>query len=82
MYTLKPPDFRILMSQLLSGPAIGIELIADNAIEKIKYCQAQTKECMNENYPRSLRTLFDREDVRNGIYCSQTEDEVLRVCRL
>ncbi|XP_011291845.1 nucleoside diphosphate kinase 7 [Musca domestica] len=68
----------ILMSQLLSGPAIGIELIANNAIEKIKYCQAQAKECMNENYPRSLRTLFDREDVRNGIYCSQTEDEVLR----
>ncbi|KAI9579659.1 nucleoside diphosphate kinase 7 [Glossina fuscipes] len=70
----------VLMNQLLSGPSIGFELIADNAVEKIKYCQGQSKECMNEDMPSALRGLFEREDVRNGIYCSQTDEDALRDC--
>lgn len=68
------------MNQLLSGPAVGFELIADNAMEKIKYCQSQANECRTEDIPRALRSLFEREDIRNGIYCSQSEEEVARVC--
>ncbi|XP_013115458.1 nucleoside diphosphate kinase 7 [Stomoxys calcitrans] len=69
----------VLMKQLLSGPSIGLELIADNALEKIKYCTSQAKESMNEdNIPHSLRSLFNREEIRNGIYCSQSEEQVAR----
>lgn len=67
------------MNQLLSGPSIGFELVADNAMEKIKYCQQQSKECMANDMPKALRSLFDREDIRNGIHCSQTDEDVIRV---
>ncbi|TMW48745.1 hypothetical protein DOY81_006170, partial [Sarcophaga bullata] len=67
----------ILMNQLLAGPSIGFELIADNAMEKIKNCQSQTKECLNDSdIPPALKALFEKEDIRNGIYCSQSDEEV------
>lgn len=69
------------MNQLLAGPSIGFELIADNAMEKIKNCQSQTKECLNDSViPPVLKALFEKEDIRNGIYCSQSDEEVVMVC--
>ncbi|XP_075146514.1 nucleoside diphosphate kinase homolog 7 isoform X2 [Haematobia irritans] len=68
-----------LMNQLLSGPSIGLELIADNAVEKLKICQSQVKESMNEDtIPRALRSLFQNEEIRNGIYCSQSDESAAR----
>lgn len=67
------------MNQLLVGPSIGLELIADNAVEKIKYCKGQTKESMADDMPTALRTLFEREDMRNGIFCAETDEDVERV---
>lgn len=67
------------MNQLLSGPTIGFELIADNSVEKIKICHSQAKEHYNDTIPAPLIALFEKEEIRNGIYCSQTDDDVVRV---
>lgn len=67
------------MNQLLVGPSIGLEMIADNAVEKIKYCKGQTKESMADDMPSALRNLFEREDMRNGIYCAESDEDVERV---
>ncbi|XP_046806331.1 nucleoside diphosphate kinase 7 [Lucilia cuprina] len=68
----------VLMNQLLMGPSIGFELIADNAVEKIKNCVNQTRNEVNSDIPKALISLFEREDIRNGVYCSQNEEDVER----
>lgn len=67
------------MNQLLVGPSIGLEVIADNAVEKMKYCKGQTKESMADDMPTALRVLFEREDMRNGIHCADNDEDVARV---
>ncbi|XP_065354987.1 nucleoside diphosphate kinase homolog 7 [Calliphora vicina] len=67
----------VLMNQLLTGPSIGFELIADNAVEKIKNCINQVQD-VNSEVTKPLRSLFEREDIRNGVYCSQNDDDVER----
>lgn len=65
------------MHQLLAGPSIGFELIGDNAIENIK--QSLSSSQYASEIPKPLRSLAEREDIRNGIYCSQNEEDVERV---
>ncbi|XP_011179111.1 nucleoside diphosphate kinase 7 [Zeugodacus cucurbitae] len=65
----------MLMNQLIGGPSMGFEVIADNAVQKIKFCRDQSKECSNDNTVASLVTLFEREDMRIGIYCPHDEEE-------
>ncbi|XP_067615026.1 nucleoside diphosphate kinase homolog 7 isoform X2 [Eurosta solidaginis] len=65
----------LLMNQLIAGPSIGFEVIADNAVQKIRLCKDQNKGCLNENITAPLVNLFEREDMRIGIYCPQDEEE-------
>lgn len=65
----------MLMNQLIGGPSMGFEVIADNAVQKMKLCKEQNKECSNDNTVAALVTLFEREDIRIGIYCPQDEEE-------
>lgn len=65
------------MHQLLAGPSIGFELIGDNAMERIK--QSLSSLQYSTEIPKPLRSLSEREDIRMGIYCSQSEEDVERV---
>lgn len=67
------------MNQLIGGPSMGFEVIADNAVQKMKLCKEQNKECSNDNTVAALVTLFEREDIRIGIYCPQDEEEAEQV---
>lgn len=55
---------------------MGFELIADNAVEKIKNC---FKKSFESDMPKHLTSLCEREDIRSGIYYSQNDEDVERV---
>ncbi|XP_054746977.1 nucleoside diphosphate kinase 7 isoform X1 [Anastrepha obliqua] len=77
-FLIKKPNVEIsnlLMNQLIGGPSIGFEVIADNAVQKIKLCKEQSKECANDSTIAPLVTLFEREDIRIGIYIPNDEEE-------
>ncbi|CAD6991606.1 unnamed protein product [Ceratitis capitata] len=65
----------MLMNQLIGGPSMGFEVIADNAVQKIKLCKEQNKDIVSDNTVAALITLFEREDIRIGIYCPHDEAE-------
>ncbi|KAM7362034.1 nucleoside diphosphate kinase homolog 7 isoform 2-T2 [Cochliomyia hominivorax] len=66
----------VLMNQLLKGPSIGFEITADNAVEKIKKCLGSSQ--YSSEMPKPLSSLCQREDIRNGIYYSHSENDVER----
>ncbi|XP_017492205.1 PREDICTED: nucleoside diphosphate kinase 7 isoform X2 [Rhagoletis zephyria] len=64
-----------LLNQLIGGPSMGFEVIADNVVQKLKSCQEQSKDCSKDNTIAPLVTLFEREDIRLSIYCPNNEEE-------
>lgn len=70
----------VLMNELLAGPAISLELIGDNVVEIIYACSKYNTEKASTTIvlSPSLQHLFDREDVRYGIYCSEREENVAK----
>ena len=67
------------MNQLITGPSIGFELISSNAVEKLKLCLSQSPEVRNEKNIDSLVALFEKEEIRNGIFCSQSSEDAAQV---
>ncbi|XP_034660673.1 nucleoside diphosphate kinase 7 [Drosophila subobscura] len=70
----------VLMNELLAGPAISLELIGDNVVEIMSACvKYKGGDCGSSSSMKlssSLEQLFEQEDVRYGIYCPETEEDV------
>ncbi|XP_001359648.3 nucleoside diphosphate kinase 7 [Drosophila pseudoobscura] len=71
----------VLMNELLAGPAISMELIGDNVVEIMIACvKYKGPDGVNDSssvkLSSSLEELFEQEDVRYGIYCPATEEDV------
>ncbi|XP_055924090.1 nucleoside diphosphate kinase 7 [Eupeodes corollae] len=69
-------DKTALMSDLLTGSSIGLVVIGDNIMHKLKSCQDKTKDSFSSDVHPSLRKLFEEEEYRRGLYCSPTEADV------
>lgn len=67
------------MNQLIAGPSIGFELTSDNAVKKLLHCKQQDNESFKEDMPQQLRALFEDEELRNGTYCSETDEDATAV---
>ncbi|KAH8382022.1 hypothetical protein KR009_001440 [Drosophila setifemur] len=69
----------VLMNELLSGPGISLELIGDNVVETMKAC-ARYKNAeagaSSVKLSPSLEELCESEEIRNGFYCSDNDEDV------
>ncbi|EDV30211.1 uncharacterized protein Dana_GF23065 [Drosophila ananassae] len=71
----------VLMNELLAGPAISLELIGDNVIETIKACATYKnpeQEASGVKLSPSLEELCECEEIRNGFYFADNEEDVAR----
>jgi len=74
-----PLNLRVLMNELLAGPAISLELIGDNVVEIIKACaryKSSELETTNVKLSPSLEELCESEEIRYGFYYSDNDDDV------
>ena len=67
------------MSELISGPAIGFEVISSDAVEKLVLCTTQSPKCREYEGMENLVSLFEKDEIRNGVFCSQTDADAKRV---
>ncbi|ALC45713.1 nmdyn-D7 [Drosophila busckii] len=70
----------VLMNELLAGPAISFELIGDNVSEIMIACTnyGTEKASTTIGLSPSMQKLFEREEVRYGIYCPHSEENVAK----
>ncbi|KAH8294830.1 hypothetical protein KR018_003498 [Drosophila ironensis] len=73
----------VLMNELLSGPAVSLELIGDNVVETIKACakyKSNDDDAQGDKVklPPSLEELCEIEEIRHGFYCSDNDEEVAK----
>ncbi|XP_068153645.1 nucleoside diphosphate kinase homolog 7 [Drosophila tropicalis] len=68
----------VLMNELLSGPAISLELIGDNVVDIMVACAKYKSENASTSIrlSPSMEQLFDIEEVRHGFYCPAREEDV------
>ncbi|EDW66912.1 nucleoside diphosphate kinase homolog 7 [Drosophila virilis] len=70
----------VLMNELLTGPAISLELIGDNVAEIMSACSKYNTENASTTIvlSPSMQQLFEREEVRYGFYCPEREENVAK----
>lgn len=71
--------YRVLMNELLAGPALSLELIGDNVAQRIYACSKYNPDdpsATKVELSHSMKQLFEREEVRHGFYCPAKEENV------
>lgn len=76
VYSGVVPEYSRLVEQLSSGSVIAIEVCSSNAVQALRsVCGPHDPEICHVLFPHTLRSQFGLDRTRNGVHCTDLEED-------
>ena len=75
------PEYNQIVEEITNGPCVALEVRQENVVGSFReVCGPHDPEMAKTVRPKSIRAIFGKDKIRNGVHCTDlTEDALLEV---